>query len=100
MPVLPAICERSGLRPLMAQPGGATGYSGNSCWRTAQLFDLGQAAPNNVAVLIVKRRKDSGATKQPFQSPLRLLLAASRSTLKRAFAERSVLSAQPSCTIH
>src|SRR4051812_37142389 len=100
MPVLPAICERRGLRPLIAQPDGATGYSGNSCWRTAQLFALGQAAPSKLAVLIVKRRNDSGATKQPFQSPLRLVLAVSLSALKRAFAERSVFSAQPSCTIH
>src|SRR6476619_49649 len=76
------------------------GSSGNSILRIGQLFAGGHAAPNKVAVLIVNRRNASGATKQPCQSPLRLVLALSLSALNRPFADRSWFSAQPSFTIH
>ena len=59
------------------------GRSGNSFSRIGQLFALGQAAPNSLAVLMVNLRNASGDTKQPFQSPLRLVFALSLSALKR-----------------
>src|SRR4029079_11535634 len=100
MPAQPVICERKLILPLIAQPSGMAGSSGNSILRIGQLFAGGQAAPNKLVVLIENRRNASGATKQPFQRPLRLALALSLSALNRPFADRSRFSAQPSCTIH
>ncbi len=62
----------------MSQPAGIAGDSGNSISRIRQLFDFGQPAPSKADVLIVNRRRSSGDTKQPFQSPMRWALALSR----------------------
>src|ERR1700742_3879510 len=78
----------------MLQPGGIDGSSGNRDSRNSRSLSLGQAEPNKAAALL-PWRNSSGATKQPFQSPLRLSLAPVSSALNLSVASDSKSSAYP-----